>query len=218
MVTRPPPQVRSNETLGGEGIGALEAFMKTQRVSCSTSVARSLCGITPGKSALEVPQNMAPIEVSAARPPRRCSHGPRSRPPQAHESSITRGWMRDTSQVRAICADLENAVWTEGISEAMGTKTKGVARLSRVGGSSQGTDKWLPLIWASKQNQKLVAACLIERGHDVNKQESATDKSNSGYAPLHWAAHKVMTTRDTNTRQASAPRAIRERRPSTLRR
>lgn len=31
---------------------------------------------------------------------------------------------------------------------------------------------------------------LIDKGHDVNKQEAMQDKGNSGYAPLHWAAQK----------------------------
>ena len=65
--------VRSNDTLGEEGVSALEAFMKTQKTVSSTSVAHSLCGITPAKSRLEVPQEMSQIEVCARTHTRRDS-------------------------------------------------------------------------------------------------------------------------------------------------
>jgi len=146
--------VRGNETLGEEGVRAIEDFMRTQKVTNSTSVAHSLCGITPAKSRLEVFPDMGEIEV------------------------------------RIVCAELENAVWAEGVSAAMGAKSKGSSHLNRRGGSHQGGDTWQPLIWAAKENQQKVALKLIEHGHDVNKQEAATDKSLAGYAPLHWAAQK----------------------------
>ena len=55
--------VRGNETLGEQGVKALESFMRTQKVSSVTSVAHSLCGITPANSRLEVPKKMSPIEL-----------------------------------------------------------------------------------------------------------------------------------------------------------
>ena len=146
--------VRDNETLGEEGCRALEEFMKTQKVASSTSVAHSLCGITPARSRLEIPKVMEPFEL------------------------------------RIICAELENSVWAEGVSAAMGAKSKGSSQLNRRGGSHQAGDTWQPLIWAAKENQMLVAKMLMDHGYDVNKQESTLDKALSAYAPLHWAAHK----------------------------
>jgi len=151
--------VRSNESLGEVGVTALEAFMKTQKVASSTSVAHSLCGITPARSRLEIPKQMEPLEL------------------------------------RIVCSELENSVWAEGVSAAMGAKSKGSSQLNRRGGSHQAGDTWQPLLWAVKENQKLVADMLMNHGYDVNKQESSLDKSLGGYAPLHWAAlkgHKEM--------------------------
>ena len=82
------------------------------------------------------------------------------------------------------------AVWAEGISSAMGAKSKNSSYLNRRGGPHQTGDVWKPLIWAAKENQLMVAETLIGHGYNVNEQESAVDKSNSGYAPIHWAAHK----------------------------
>jgi hypothetical protein len=36
----------------------------------------------------------------------------------------------------------------------------------------------------------IVAEMLIAKGHSVNTREPIQDKGNSGYTPLHWAAHK----------------------------
>ena len=146
--------VRGNETLGEQGVKALESFMRTQKVSSVTSVAHSLCGITPANSRLEVPKKMSPIEL------------------------------------RVLCAELENSVWAEGVSAAMGTKSKSSSNLNRRGGSHQTGDTWKPLIWAAKENQMLVAETLMDHGFSVNEQESTLDKSLSGYMPLHWAAQK----------------------------
>jgi len=87
-----------------------------------------------------------------------------------------------------LCAELEANVFAEGVSAGMGSKTKGTATLNRRGGSA--SDSWQPLLWAAKDNNLIVASMLLEKGHDINKQESMQDKGLSGYAPLHWAAHK----------------------------
>jgi len=92
-------------------------------------------------------------------------------------------------ECRLLCAELEANVFAEGVSAGMGTaKIKGTATLNRRGGSA--SDSWQPLLWAAKDNNLIVAQMLLEKGHDVNKQEPIQDKGNSGYAPLHWAAHK----------------------------
>jgi ankyrin repeat protein len=70
----------------------------------------------------------------------------------------------------------------------MGGKTKGATSLNRRGTNS--AEQWMPLLWAAKDNNLLIAEALLKRGHDVNKQEPLADKGASGYAPLHWAAQK----------------------------
>lgn len=55
--------VRSNETLGEMGTRALVAFMSSQRIRSSVSVPRSLCGVTPARSQLEVPKAVPPFET-----------------------------------------------------------------------------------------------------------------------------------------------------------
>ena len=87
-----------------------------------------------------------------------------------------------------LCAELESNVFAEGVSASMGNKSKGTATLNRRGGSA--SDAWQPLIWAAKDNNLAVAEMLLDKGHDVNRQESVQDKGLSGYAPLHWAAQK----------------------------
>jgi len=114
--------VRGNETLGEEGVRAIEDFMRTQKVTNSTSVAHSLCGITPAKSRLEVFPDMGEIEV------------------------------------RIVCAELENAVWAEGVSAAMGpsqraplTSTDVAARTRAVtrGSHSYGRPRRISRRWRS---------------------------------------------------------------------
>jgi hypothetical protein len=55
--------VRSNETLDKVGTDALIGFMDKCKVKGSTSVPRSLNGVTPTKSRLEVPKTMPPFEA-----------------------------------------------------------------------------------------------------------------------------------------------------------
>ena len=69
-----------------------------------------------------------------------------------------------------------------------GGRSKGTATLNRRGGSA--SEAWQPLIWAAKDNNLVVAEMLIDKGHDVNRQEPVQDKGLSGYAPVHWAAQK----------------------------
>jgi len=92
-------------------------------------------------------------------------------------------------ECQLLCAELEANIFAEGVSAGMGNvKSKGTATLNRRGGSA--SDAWQPLLWASKDNNLLVAEMLLDKGHDVNKQEAMQDKGLSGYAPIHWAAHK----------------------------
>jgi len=92
--------------------------------------------------------------------------------------------------LRLICAELEASAWAEGVSSAMGAKVKGSSQLNRRSGTHQTGDQWKPLLWAAKENQRMVADVLLDHGFNVNEQEPTTDKSLSGYVPLHWAAHK----------------------------
>ena len=70
----------------------------------------------------------------------------------------------------------------------MGGAGKGVGGtvLNRRGHS--GVGEWLPLIWASKDNNLAIAKQLLDTGTDVNLQEPVEDKSGSCYTALHWAA------------------------------
>lgn len=94
--------------------------------------------------------------------------------------------------LRLMCAELEASAWAEGVSASMGSAAKGKAssQLNRRSGTHQTGDSWKPLIWASKENQMMVAEMLIEHGYSVNEQESTLDKALSGYVPLHWTAQK----------------------------
>ena len=49
------------------------------------------------------------------------------------------------------------------------------------------------MIWASKDNNLLVAGMLLDTGTDVNLQEPIEDKSGSAYSSLHWAALRNFT-------------------------
>ena len=53
---------------------------------------------------------------------------------------------------------------------------------------------------------------LLEHGHDSNTQESTLDKSLSGYAPLHWAAHQGQTAAVRALVKAGASLAARAQR------
>eukprot|EP00325_Prymnesiales_sp_UTEX-LB-985_P016966 CAMPEP_0174755368 /NCGR_PEP_ID=MMETSP1094-20130205/106211_1 /TAXON_ID=156173 /ORGANISM="Chrysochromulina brevifilum, Strain UTEX LB 985" /LENGTH=715 /DNA_ID=CAMNT_0015961257 /DNA_START=10 /DNA_END=2157 /DNA_ORIENTATION=+ len=91
-------------------------------------------------------------------------------------------------ECRMLCAELEASTFAEGVSAGMGATTKGTATLNRRGGSA--SSAWSPLHWAAKDNNLVIAEMLIDKGHDVNKQEPLTNKALNGYAALHWAAHK----------------------------
>ena len=92
--------------------------------------------------------------------------------------------------LRLICAELEASAWAEGVSSAMGTKATSSSQLNRRSGTHQTGDAWKPLIWAAKENQRMVAEMLLAHGYNVNEQESTLEKALSGYMPLHWAAQK----------------------------
>ena len=90
---------------------------------------------------------------------------------------------------RLLCAELESSAFAEGVSAGMGDgKAKGTSSLNRRGGSAK--DGWMPLLWAAKVDNMIIAEMLLDRGHDVNQQEPVSDKGLSGYTPLHWAAFK----------------------------
>ena len=147
--------VRGNESLGDAGTAALCSFMATNKVTSVVSVARSLCGVTPAKSRLDVPKLM-----------KRC-------------------------ELNILCSELEANVYGEGVSASMGSRSKSASAmtsLNRRGASSLA--QWLPLLWAAKDNNLLVAEWLLDHGHDPNKHEVATDKGSSAYSPVHWAAQK----------------------------
>jgi len=56
--------VRSNESMGQEGAKALARFMEeTCKATNVLHVPRSLCGVTPSKSTLEVPRDLEPVEL-----------------------------------------------------------------------------------------------------------------------------------------------------------
>ena len=55
--------VRGNESLGEDGVKALSTWMKSQRIKNSTSVPRSLCGVTPKNSRLDIPKEVLPGEL-----------------------------------------------------------------------------------------------------------------------------------------------------------
>ena len=59
---------------------------------------------------------------------------------------------------------------------------KGSSQLNRRSGTHQTGDQWKPLLWAAKENQRMVADVLLDHGFNVNEQEPTTDKSLSGYA------------------------------------
>lgn len=90
-------------------------------------------------------------------------------------------------ECRMLCAELESSTFSEGMSSAMGAKSK-TTTLNRRGGHA--SDQWQPLIWAAKDGHLLVAEQLLNNGHDINKTEPLQDKGNSAWAPLHWAAAK----------------------------
>ena len=56
--------VRGNETMGLEGARALAGFIDSV---CGRGVVgqqpRSLCGVTPGHSSLDVPKNLSPVDI-----------------------------------------------------------------------------------------------------------------------------------------------------------
>ena len=160
--------VRGNESLDEAGTNALCAFMASQRVTKVTSVPRSVLGVTPAKSRLDVPKATAWLEVPQISP----------------------------FELRLLCAELEANNYSEGISADMGDGKKG-GRVTQLNRRGQSAAEWKPLIWAAKDNNLLVARQLIANGCDVNEQESVQDKGHSGYAPIHWACqkgHEAMLT------------------------
>lgn len=175
--------------------------METCKVTTSTSVPRSLNGVTPARSRLDVPKTMPPLECKV----RSRAHSRTQLKMCSHRKSD--GTERPTGETRCerlpvltvspalpvlaqlLCAELDANVFSEGVSSSMGGKTKGVSQLNRRGHSS--AEQWIPLLWAAKNNNVLVAQSLIdERGNDVNKQEPMQDRSGSGSGAIHLAAQK----------------------------
>jgi len=55
--------VRNNESMGLQGAEALARFMEANKQALVTSVPRSLCGVTPSHSSIEVPRELHDVEL-----------------------------------------------------------------------------------------------------------------------------------------------------------
>ena len=93
-------------------------------------------------------------------------------------------------ELRLLCAEFHANTFLEGVGAAMGASNKAdnTTSLNRRGAAVAGS--WYPLIWAAKDNNLMIAERLIGSGYNVDQQEEMNDKTQNGYAAIHWAAQK----------------------------
>ena len=134
--------VRSNESLGEEGVAALgrvlrhthpmEAVLKLG----GSHAPRSLCGVTSIKSTLDVPRSMSAVDAAL------------------------------------VATELECCNYAEGVASSMGATTKASKDVAQLNRRSNKDSDWMPLLWAAKVNNVAVATRLLDTGANVDMQES----------------------------------------------
>ena len=145
--------VRGNHGLAGEAVQELVKAMKDERPGHP----RSLCGVTPLNTRLEVPRKF--------------------------DTSVS---FVDTELIVAeLEGHLYSESVTAGMGSA--GSGADVIQLNRRGGAGAADKGgWLPLLWAAKKNHLQIAEQMIKNNTNINVQESAAAKSNK-YTALHTA-------------------------------
>jgi len=140
--------VRGNHNLGPEALKMLIQAMKDEK----PGHARSICGVTPQNTRLEVPRNF--------------------------DQSVS---FVDTELIVAeLESHLYSESVTAGMGGAVSGDVIQLNRRGGAGAMEKGN--WIPLLWAAKLNHMQIAEQLIKNGTNVNVQETAAAKSKKNTA------------------------------------
>ncbi len=140
--------VRGNHQLQGEALAALIQAMKDEKPGHP----RSVCGVTPLNTRLDVPRLF-----------------------DQSESLV------DTELIVAeLESHLYSESVTAGMGGAVSGDVIQLNRRGGAGAMEKGN--WIPLLWAAKMNHIQIATQLIKNGTNVNVQETAAAKSNKSTA------------------------------------
>eukprot|EP00900_Chrysochromulina_parva_P012627 jgi/Chrpa1/21365/Chrysochromulina_OHIO_Genome00023502-RA len=135
--------VRGNPALEGEAVAAIIEAMKNEK----PGKPRSICGVTPQNTRLEVPRNFAGASESV-----------------------------DTALIVAeLESHFYSESVTAGMGGPVSVDVVPLNRRGGIGAAEKGG--WLPLIWAAKMNHMQIGRQMIRNGTNVNVQEPAGAKS-----------------------------------------
>ena len=135
--------VRGNPALEGEAVAAIVEAMKNEK----PGKPRSICGVTPQNTRLEVPRNFAGASESV-----------------------------DTALIVAeLESHFYSESVTAGMGGPVSVDVVPLNRRGGSGAAEKGG--WLPLIWAAKMNHMQIGRQMIRNGTNVNVQEPAGAKS-----------------------------------------
>ncbi|KOO26285.1 d chain transport protein, partial [Chrysochromulina tobinii] len=135
--------VRGNPALEGEAVAAIVEAMKNEK----PGKPRSICGVTPQNTRLEVPRNFAGASESV-----------------------------DTALIVAeLESHFYSESVTAGMGGPVSVDVVPLNRRGGFGAAEKGG--WLPLIWAAKMNHMQIGRQMIRNGTNVNVQEPAGAKS-----------------------------------------
>ena len=155
--------LRGNPTLGAKGIAALCQALRDEKPGHP----RSLCGVSPLNTRLDVPRVFG-VE-------------------QRVDLRLVVAELENHIYSESV---------TAGMGGKATGGTIQLNRRGGGGGGKEGGSGWQPLMWATRACHVQIAEQLIRNGAKVNEQEAASSHSNK-YSPLHMACYKghvEMTT------------------------
>ena len=148
--------LRGNPALKDAGLAALCQALRDEKPGHP----RSLCGVSPGNTRLEVQRQFGPEE------------------------------MVDLQLIVAELENhIYSESVTAGMGGKATSGTIQLNRRGGGGKKEDGASGWQPLMWAARACHVQIAQQLLRNGANVNEQEAAGSHSNK-YSPLHMACYK----------------------------
>jgi hypothetical protein len=174
--------VRSNEKLGEEGSAALVEFMKTSKKN-SMSVARSLMGVHPAHSSLDVPKHIpvyetrmlcAELETNAFTEGVSAAMGETSNKGKGAVSTLNRRNGAGGNWQPLLWAAKANQQVVALRLLALGHDVNQTEPLS-----DKGANAWSPIHWASSKGHLNMVQLLLEHGADPLKLDKHATKART---------------------------------------
>ena len=148
--------LRGNPALRDAGLAALCQALRDEKPGHP----RSLCGVSPGNTRLDVPRQFGPAEMV--------------------DLQLIVAELENHIYSESVTAGMGGKATSGAIQ---------LNRRGGGGKKEDGASGWQPLMWAARACHVQIAQQLLLNGANVNEQEAAGSHSNK-YSPLHMACYK----------------------------